>query len=86
MKAVFTMFKKQILELVRPTANSVFNCHNRKAIKYVAELPLGLSHLKEHKFKQSSQDLLNPLCSGGLDIESTVYTTQKKNLPSVRKS
>ena len=34
---------------------------------------LGLSHLREHKSKHSFQDSLNPFCSCGLDIESTVH-------------
>ena len=32
-----------------------------------------MSHLREHKFKHNFQDFLNPICSCGLDIESTSY-------------
>ena len=32
-----------------------------------------LSHLWESKFKQSFQDTLNPLCSPGIDIETTTH-------------
>ena len=32
-----------------------------------------MSHLCEHKFKQNFQDCLNPICSCGLDIESTSH-------------
>ena len=34
-------------------------------------LRVGLSHLREHKFKYGFQDTLNPLCSCGNDVEST---------------
>ena len=34
---------------------------------------LGLNHLREHKFKHSFQDTINPLCSCGLHIESTEH-------------
>ena len=34
---------------------------------------LGLSHLREHKFKHSFQDSINPLCSYSLDVESTIH-------------
>ena len=44
MKAVFNVFQKQILKLVRPAANSVFNCHNPKGIKYVTRPRLRLTH------------------------------------------
>ena len=50
-----------------------FNCHNPKGIKFITRLRLGLSHLREHKFKHSFQDSLNPFCSRGLDIESTAH-------------
>ena len=32
-----------------------------------------MSHLREHKFKHNFQDCLNPICSCGLDIESTSH-------------
>ena len=36
-------------------------------------LRLGLSHLREHKFKHSFQDTLNPLCNCDQDIESITH-------------
>ena len=59
------------MKFIRPSANSLFNCHNLKGIKFITRLRLGLSHLREHKFKYSFQDSLNLFCSCGLDIEST---------------
>ena len=44
---------KSILKFIRPSANSFFNCHNPKGIKFITRLRLGLSHLHEHKFKHS---------------------------------
>ena len=32
-----------------------------------------MSHLREHKSKHNFQDCLNPICSCGLDIESTSH-------------
>ena len=32
---------------------------------------VGLSHLAKHKFRHNFQDLLNPICSCGQDIETT---------------
>ena len=45
-------FKKNILHFIRPTANSVCDGHNPKGIKLISRLHLGLSYLREHKFKQ----------------------------------
>ena len=67
------VFKKSILEFIRPSPNSVFNCHIPIGIKYLTRLRVGLSHLREHKFKHGFQDLLNPMCLCGNDIESTIH-------------
>ena len=44
--------------------------HNPKVIKLIVRFRLSLSHLREHKFKHSFQDTINPLCQ---DIESTTH-------------
>ena len=69
----FNIFRKSILKFIKSSANSLFNCHNPKGIKFITRLRLGLSYLREHKFKHSFQGFLNPFCSCGLDIESTVH-------------
>ena len=69
----FTDLKKNILSFIRPKANSVFNYNSSKGLKFVTRLRLGLSRLREHKFKHSFQDSVNPLCSCSLDVESTIY-------------
>ena len=69
----YSVFKKSILQFIRPISNSVFDCHNPQGIKYVTRLRLGLSHLREHKFQHNFQDCLNPLCSCGKDVESTSH-------------
>ena len=58
-------FKKRIFSFNRPSANSILSCHNPRGIKLLSRLRLGLSHLREHKFKHSFQDSLNPFCSCG---------------------
>ena len=65
----YNVFKKRILKFIRPSPNSVFECHNPKGIKLLSRIRLGLSHLREHKFKHSFQDTLNPICICGKDIE-----------------
>ena len=42
-------------------------------IRKDSRLRLGLSHLREHKFKNSFQDSLNPLCKCGAEVESTSH-------------
>ena len=71
--ASVSLFKKSLLKFIRPLPKSVFNCHNYKGTKYLTRLRLGLSHLREHEFKHSFQDTLNPFCSCGLDVETNTY-------------
>ena len=42
-------------------------------VKYLTRLRLGFSHLKEHKFKHNFQDSVDPLCSCGIETESTKH-------------
>ena len=39
------------LKFIRPSPNTFFDCHNHIGIKYITRIRLGLSHLREHKFK-----------------------------------
>ena len=83
-------FKNTILKFLRPSPNSVFKCHNPQGIKFLTRLRLGLSHLREHKFKHSFRDSLNPLCKCGFDVESTshfllhcpIYNNERSSLLS----
>ena len=68
-----SIFKKNLLNFIRPSANSIFNIHNPYGIKLLTRLRLGLSHLRDHKFRHCFQDTLNPLCDCGNDIETTTY-------------
>ena len=63
-----SVFKINILKFIRPSPNSVYNCHNPKGLKLITRLRLGLSHLRAHKFEHSFQDTVNSLCTCGLDI------------------
>ena len=67
----FVDFKNSILKFIRPSPSIVFNCNNYKGIKLITRLLVGMSHLREHKFKHNFQDCLNAIFSCGLDIECT---------------
>ena len=76
----FSAFKKSILNFIRPSPNSIFNCHNPKALKFITRLRLGLSHLHYHKFKHNFQASLNPLCKCVLITETTSHYLLHSNL------
>ena len=70
-----SIFKSNILKFIQPRPNNVYYCHNPKGIRLLTRLHLGLSHLREHKFKHSFQDCLNPLCFCGNKIETYLPTS-----------
>ena len=67
------IFRKNILNFIRPALNCVYNCHDPKGVKRITRLRLGLSHLRENKFKHNFQDSIYPLCNCSHDIESTTH-------------
>ena len=67
------VFKNSLLKFIRPPGNSVFSCHNLRGVKLLTRLRLGLSHLREHKFKHDFQYTLNPVCSCGNNIETLAH-------------
>ena len=69
----FDSFKESILKFIRPAPNSIFQCHNPKGIKYLTRLRVNFSHLRDHKFKHSFQDTINPLCTCSLEAETTIH-------------
>ena len=62
-----------MLKFIRPSLNSVFDCNNCKGIKYLVRLRVGPSHLREHIFIHSFQDILNQFGSCDLDIETNMH-------------
>ena len=83
-----------LLKFIRPSGSSVFNCHNLRGVKLLTRLRLGLSHLREHKFKHGFQDSLNPICSCGNDIETSAhfllyclhYSNERSTFPNTIKN
>ena len=78
-------------KFLRPFPDSVFECHNPQGIKFLTRLHLSLSHLCEHKFKHSFQNLLNPLCNYDAEVESAshfllhcpIYNNGPSSVPSI---
>ena len=55
------VFKKRTFSFVRPSGNSLYNTNNMERIILLTALRVGLSYLKEDKFKHSSSDTFNPI-------------------------
>ena len=65
--------QESILQFIRPTPNRTFNCYNPTGIKLITRFRLGLSHLRDRKFKHNFLGCLNPICCCGKDIENNVH-------------
>ena len=69
----YKLFRKRILEFIRPQPNSIFNVSNSLGLTYLTRLRIGWSHFCEHKFRHNFRDSLNPICNCGNAIESTKH-------------
>ena len=67
----YNIFRKSLLNFIRPSASKGYNINNTLGIKWITRLRLGFSHLREHKFKHNFKGKLNPLCSCSNKAEST---------------
>ena len=67
----YTIFRKNLLKLIRPSPNSLYSIHDPLGVKLLTRIRLGLSHLREHKFRHNFQDTVNPLCTCSLETEDT---------------
>ena len=65
----FSTFKKSILRFIRLSPNSIFNYHSPNGITLIARLRLGISHIREHKFRHNFQDTLKLWD----DIKTTIH-------------
>ena len=76
-----SIFKSNISKFIWLKPNNVCYCHNPKGIRRyiivmvpkVTRLRLGWSYPREHKFKHSFQDCLNPLCFCGNETETSTH-------------
>ena len=64
-------FKKELLSYIRPKNNPIYRTHDPSGLKLLTRLRLGLSHLREHKYKHNFMDTNIPFCVCGLLEEET---------------
>ena len=67
------IFYSNVLKFKRSNASSSFSCHNPVGVKLFYTLRLRLSHVHEQNFEQIFQEIFNPLCIGGKEVETTSH-------------
>ena len=59
--------------MIRPPKKSIFNIHDPKGIKRLFQLRVGLSPLREHKFRKNFKDTPTDKCIRKMDAETTEH-------------
>ena len=57
-----SIFKKNILKIIRPVKRNIFKIHNPNGIRWIFQLRVGLSPLKSHKKHHKFQDTPDDEC------------------------
>ena len=57
-----SIFKKNILKIIRPEKKNLFGIHNPNGIRWIFQLRVGLSPLKSHKHNHKFEDTPNDAC------------------------
>ena len=66
-------FKVTILNFIRAKTNSVFDIHDTNGIKLLSRLRSNFSHLNEHEFRHNFNGRVDPICTCGLEPETTLH-------------
>ena len=68
-----SVFKTNILKLIRPPKRDIFGVHDTKGIKRLFQLRVGLSPLKDHKKKHNFRDTFFDICNCLRESETTEH-------------
>ena len=58
----FYVFKRALLSCIRPKPANVYRIHHPRGLKLLTRPRLGLSHLREHKFRHNFNDTSDLFC------------------------
>ena len=67
------IFKKRLINLIRPPKKEIFNITNRKGLQWIFQLRVGLSDLKKHKSNHNFKDITDDSCSCNTGTETTEH-------------
>ena len=66
------MPKKRLLELIRPSPNSIFEIYNPYGIELLSRSRLGLNEFNEDKLKRTFNDTIIPIYIYASDTETII--------------
>ena len=71
------LFRKRILEFIRPHRNGICDVPNSLGLTYLISLRVGLSYLREHALHHNFWDSLNSVCNCDHVTEPTKFPIHK---------
>ena len=72
--AFIEIFKPALLKFIRSRPASIYTIHHPRGLKLITQLRLGLSHLREHKFRHNFNDTIDSFCLCGTnDLETSEH-------------
>ena len=69
----FYSFHKFLSKSIRPIPNFLFYAYDPHGIKLLTRLRVGLSHLREQKFRHGFNDTIDSFCPCNMEIESVSH-------------
>ena len=68
-----SLFKTRLISLVRPVKGQLYGIHDLHGVRRLTQLRVGLSPLREHRFKHNFVNTNDPMCLSNDGIENTVH-------------
>ena len=56
------IYKRVLLKFIHPTSANIYKIHHPRGLKLLTRLRLGLSHLRELKFRHNFNNTIDPFC------------------------
>ena len=69
----FQSFRRILLKSIKPVPNSLFDACDPHGIKLLTRLRVGLSHLKDQKFRHGFNDTIDPFCPCNMETETVSH-------------
>ena len=69
----FSTFRKILLKSIKPIPKSIYDACDPLGIQLLTRLRVGLSHLRDHKFRHGFNDIIDPLCPCNMELESVSH-------------
>ena len=71
--ASLSIFKTRLISFVRPAKKRIFGIHNPAGLHLLTQLRVGLSNLREHRFRHNFRDTTDPMCLSNDGVEDTAH-------------